>query len=208
MDWAYGIPVDIMQKITDIFKENLDGKSFTSFSRVNKHWTRACERDALKNFNINLDKVSYNEVISVGVIWRNIEVLYITCDVDDELYDYYDVYFAKIARYFPKLRQLHISGKVNLLLPSLEIISSIDTIERIYMEVSKFSAKGVMMMGNLPNMDFMYACSKSTGCKFTVDPSSEKNRLLSKNFIDNRNSSECVEFVGFEPVPGDEVMSD
>ena len=210
MDWAYGIPVDIMRKITGIFKENMDGESFTSFSRVNKYWTRACERDALKVFKINLDKVSYDEVISVGVIWRNIEVLHITCDVADDLYDYYNVYFAIISRYFPKLRELRISGKVKLMLPSLQIIASMDNLENIHMEVFDFSAKGVMMMGNLQNMRFMYAYSKSTGCKFSVDQSSENNRLLSKDFIDNHISSEeeCVEFCGFEPVPGDELMSD
>ena len=199
-----------MHKITDIFKENLDGESFTSFSRINKHWTRACERDALKEFKINLEKVSYKEVISVGVIWRNIEVLHVTGDISDDLYDYYNLYFAIIARYFPNLRELRILGKVNLVLPSLQIIASMDNLENIHIDVFDFSAKGVMMMGNQPNIKFMYACSTYTRCEFSVDLLSENKRLLSKDFIDNHSSSEegCVEFGGFEPVPGDEVMSD
>ncbi len=167
IDWAYGIPVGIMHKITDIFKENLDGESFTRFSRVNKHWTRACERDALKEFNINLDKVSYDEAISVGVIWSDIEVLHVTGDVAEYVSaDVYAYFFEKIAEYFPKLRELHISGDMYLMLPSLEIISSMDNLEQIHMEVFNFSTNGVMMMAKLPNLKFLQAWSKYTDCKF------------------------------------------
>lgn len=213
MGWAYGIPVGIMQKITDIFKENLDGKSFTSFSMVNKHWTRACERDALKEFKINLDKVSYDEAISVGVIWRNIEVLHVSGDVAEYAYeDVYAYFFEKIAEYFPKLRELHISGDMNLMLPSLEIISSMDNLEHLHMEVFNFSTNGVMMMANLPNLKFLQAWSKYTDCKFSVDLFSENNDLLSKEFINDyiwfsrEYEEDCVVFGGFEPIHGDELV--
>ena len=171
------------------------------------------ERNDIHAHLINLEKVTCDEVISVGFIWSDIEVLHVTGDIADSLYeDVYKDIFEKIADYFPKLRELHISGDMNLMLPFLEIISSMDNLEHLHMEVFNFSANGVMMMSNIKNLKFMYACSTYTNCEFAVDKSSENDSILSKDFInmylsgENKYEEECVEFGGFEPIPGDQLV--
>lgn len=150
---------------------------------MNKYWKSACEHEVSIEYDMNLNDLSVEEVISVGVIWSSVEILCIEAKtVDVWFYDEHEDKFNAIAKHFPNLRELYVTGaELTLMEPSLHAISRIQSLVSVNFTVYDFS--GIMAMANLANLEYMYAYSAFSGCEFEVDKYDPGDYLLTEDYM-------------------------
>lgn len=155
-----------MLEMTNVFAETKNREAFFKFSSLNKYWASACDPENVTEVEIDLEKVTPEEVKSIGLKWKCVRVLIVTGSVND---NNYNTHFKNVADYFPNVCELIISGHIDLKLPSLCAISRMKNLEHLRLEVYDFSSKGVMMMRESLSLKTLHASSALTTCKIFVD---------------------------------------
>lgn len=163
MDWATGIPPEVMIRITDVFRARWDGESFGNFALVGKHWNAACER--VRRESLRMTDASRTGVMSAARMYAGVKHLEYRGDTGGH---YFPV-FRAIASRFPDLETLRVSGEMYLDAESLEAVSlRSDRLYYVSIDVRDFSPVCIKMLGMLPSLARADVASRRTGRRLTV----------------------------------------
>lgn len=181
-DWGDGLPTEIMISLVDIFRANLDGRSFACFGQVAKSWNSVISPTTKEH--IELDCCSDFEVLSATKMFTGVRSLRISTSPRNS-----GILFKHITG-FDDIEILFVS-KFNLEPYDLLYISRMYTLKKIYLKGVHFHRYGIVSLNRHPNL--MYLNLSSHNCNFTVNLFSKSGKYLKLSDMYSKN---LIEFCG------------